>query len=80
MSKSIQIRLSDSEGKVYRWTIRRVPRAFVCVFPKGHIISGWEFEDHDGYARFAEGNWRDLVALFHLTAENYGFKLMSELN
>ena len=25
--KAIQIRLSDTEGKVYRWNIRRVPRA-----------------------------------------------------
>jgi hypothetical protein len=79
--KATQIRLSDTEGKVYRWTIRRVPRAWNCLpLGKSHYIHGWEFADHDGVVRFAEGNWQDLVALFHLTASNYGFTLMSELS
>lgn len=79
--KAIQIRLSDESGKVYRWSIHRVPRAcnVVCGRPN-RIISGWQFEDHDGYARFAEGNWLDLVAMVKMVAGNYGFSLMSELS
>lgn len=73
--KAIRIRLFDAENKLYIWTVRRVPRAFNCGgnLPKPRIISGWEFEDHTGYARFAEGNWGDLVSLFRLVAENHGF-------
>lgn len=81
MTQSISIRLADDTGKVYRWTIYRIPRAINCTLGKRtRVVSGWEFTDHEGYARFAEGNWRDLVAMFHATASNYGLTLMSELS
>ena len=82
--KSIQIRLSDSDGTIYRWTIRRVPRVFM-IRPDGPLSksrhgSGWEYETHDGTIRFQEGNWLDLVPRVKLTAENYGLTLCSELS
>ena len=80
--KKIVIRLADSAGREYRWRIWYVPRA-VQVIGGGRpsrIIRGWEYEDHDGYARFAEGSWRDLVREFKSTAENYGFHLLQELS
>jgi hypothetical protein len=79
--KAIAIRLQDAEGKVYRWKINHVSRAINCTLGKpNRVVSGWEYTDHDGCIRFAEGNWRDLVAAFKMTAENYGFTLMSELS
>ena len=79
--KAIQVRLMDDTGEVYKWTIRRVSGAINCTLgKKTRIVSGWEFMDHDNYARFAEGNWLDLVARVKLTANNYGFKLTSELS
>ena len=78
--KSIRIRLQDREGKIYVWTIRRVPRAFNVQTLKSRWISGWEYEDHDGYRRFQEGTWIDVVPRVKLTAENYGFTLCSELS
>jgi hypothetical protein len=79
--RNLSIRLQDSEGKVYRWTIERVPRAVnVGVGIPTRVISGWQFIDHEGYTRFAEGNWQDLVARFKGTAENYGLSLLSELS
>ena len=79
--KTLQIRLTDENEKVYRWTIRHVPRIANCTLGKRtRIISGWEFIDHDGYARFSEGNWYDLVPMVKATAENYGLILMSELS
>lgn len=81
MTQAIRVRLEDSEGKVYRWTIKRVPRAVNLILGhKPRVVSGWEFTDHEGYTRFAEGNWRDLVAHFHAVAENYGLRTMSELS
>lgn len=80
MQATLQIRLSDSNGKLYRWTIRRMPRAVNCLAGKTRIISGWQFTDHDGYERFSEGNWLDLVSMVKLTAENYGFFLISALS
>lgn len=73
--RTITTRLTDSDGKVYKWAIQRVPRAYNCGgnLPKPRIISGWQYTDHDGIPRMVEGNWGDLVAAFHLTAENYGF-------
>jgi hypothetical protein len=80
-TKAISIRLNDATGNLYRWTVKRVPHVWNCLpLGKSHYISGWEFIDHDGVARFAEGNWRDLVALFKQTAENYGFTPMSDLS
>lgn len=70
MQRSIAVRLEDSEQKIYRWVIRHVPNA---------RPSGWEFEDHDGYIRFQEGNYRDLLARFRGTAENYGFRILTDL-
>lgn len=75
-----QIRLSDENGKIYRWKIRRVPRTINCLIGSNHIVAGWEFVDHEGYSRFAEGNWLDLVARFKGAAANYGLNLMSELS
>ena len=81
MSKAIAIRLQDSESKVYQWTIRRVPRAINCVIGRpNRIISGWEFEDHDGYSRFEEGNFLNVVTRVRNTADNYGFMLLSNLS
>jgi hypothetical protein len=81
MEKTLKIRLQDSEGRIYRWTIRRVPRAINIVLgQKSRVISGWQYADHEGYERFSEGNWSDLVFHFKVTAENYGLKLMSELS
>lgn len=78
---ALQIRLADETGKIYRWTIRRVPRSIHCVLGRStRVIAGWEFVDHDGYARFVEGNWHDLVPRVHGTANNYGLSLMSELS
>jgi hypothetical protein len=80
--KKIVIRLKDSEGRVYRWRIWYVPRA-INIIGGGHpsrVIRGWQYEDHDGYARFAEGNWQDLVRHFHSTAANYGLELLQELS
>ena len=73
------IRQKDADGAVYRWTLRRVPRIYNMTLGQSRVISGWEYIDHDGYTRFSEGNWQDLVADVKLTASNYGFTLMSEL-
>lgn len=48
-------------GERLRWKVRKVEK-------------GWEFEDHEGYPRFVEGNWFDLVERFKLVAENYGME------
>lgn len=78
---ALQIRLQDETGKLYRWTIRRVPRAINCTVGKPtRVVSGWEFESNDGCVRFAEGNWQDLVAMFRRTAENYGLSLLTNLS
>lgn len=81
---AVQIRLADEAGKIYRWTIRRVARTW-GVNPDGPLsrsrwLSGWEYVDHDGYARFQEGTWIDVVPRVKLTAENYGLTLTSELS
>ena len=77
----MRMRLQDADGKVYRWSIRRVPRAIKCTLGRPtRVVTGWEYLDHDGYARFAEGNWQDLVAAFRSTAENYGFTLLTNLS
>jgi hypothetical protein len=79
--KTMSIRLQDETGQIYKWTIKHIPRVINCTIGrKTRVLTGWEFTDHDGYARFAEGNWQDLVSMFKNTAENYGFKLMSELS
>jgi hypothetical protein len=67
MTKRIQIRLTDSEGKMYSWIIRTA-------------VKGWEFTDHEGYTRYNEGNWNSLVFRFKRVAANYGLALASELS
>jgi hypothetical protein len=81
---ALKIRLSDADGKIYHWTIRRVPRVYLCS-PEGplsrsRVSSGWEYESHDGTVRFQEGNFLAVVPRFKLTAENYGLTLCSELS
>ena len=80
--KTIQIRLKDSDGAIYKWSIKWIESAFVCgeSLKNGRRVKGWEYTSHDGVQRFAEGNWRDLVPAFKLTASNYGFELCSELS
>jgi len=59
-AKAMRIRMTyASTGEVYHWKVRKAQ-------------GGWEFEDHDGYSRHAEGNWNDLVVKFRMVAENYG--------
>lgn len=79
-SKAIQVRLSDADGKIYHWTIRRVARAHNAVLGGGRMVSGWEYTDHQNYPRFSEGNWSNVVARFKATADNYGMKLESALD
>src|SRR5580692_6206394 len=79
-TRTIQIRLSDEDGKIYRWTIQRVPRAVNCLIGSNRIVAGWQYTDHDGCIRFSEGTWLDLVPRVKATAENYGLKLMSALS
>ncbi len=73
--KAVKIKMTDSTGNVFFWTVRYVARAFNCggKLKKARHISGWSYTDHEGYERFSEGNWIELVANFKLTAENYGF-------
>jgi hypothetical protein len=80
--KRIVIRLKDSAERVYRWRIWHIPRAVLIIGGQhpSRVIRGWQYEDHDGYARFAEGNWQDLVRHFKSTAENYGLELLQELS
>ena len=82
--KTIRIRLKDSAGQIYVWSIQRLPRVHM-VNPDGPLSrsrwgSGWEYIDHDGYKRFQEGTWIDVVPRIKLTAENYGLTLCSELS
>jgi len=81
--KALTIRMTDSAGTVYRWTIQRVPRAINLGAgngPIGRVITGWEYTDHEGYTRFSEGNWFDLVGAVKRTIENYGLTLLSGLS
>lgn len=75
------VRLQDESGAVYSWSVIRVPRVYNCGgnLPNPRIISGWQFSDHDGVVRFAEGNYSELVALLLQTAGNYGFTVLSQL-
>ena len=81
--KAVQIRLVDADGRIYRWSIRWLKTWGVS--PDGPLsrprqLTGWEYVDHDGYVRFQEGNWLDVVPRVKLTASNYGFTLCSELS
>ncbi len=81
---TVSIRLKDEAGKIYKWTIRRVAKVW-GINPDGPLsrnryLSGWEYEDHDGYTRFQEGTWIDVVPRVKLTAENYGLTICSELS
>ena len=75
MAKQMKIRMTDQDGKVYYWSVRHISRAWnVLMKPaKSHYINGWQYTDHEGCERFAEGSWMDLVDAFRLTASNYGF-------
>ena len=75
-TKTIKVRMTDTDGKVYFWAVSREPRAWACCLPlpqKPHYVSGWNFTDHEGCTRFVEGTWRDLLPRFQETATNYGF-------
>lgn len=69
---NLRVKLTDAEGKTYYWRVTRVPRIVNCNYPHNRVMTGWEFESHDGCVRFSEGPWRELVPMFHLVAENYG--------
>lgn len=60
-TKAIRIQMTYRDGKIYHWTVRRAP-----------TLRGWEYTDHEGYTRFAQGNWLNLVSRFRATAANYG--------
>ena len=73
MAKDMTIRMTYTDGTIYRWTVRRVECAYNLVLgQKPRKISGWEFTSHDGCTRFAEGSWMDLVAMFRQKAADYG--------
>ena len=78
--KAMRIRLADENGRVYHWTIVRVPRAINYTLGLSRVVTGWQFTDHDSYTRFVEGNWIALVPAVKATAQNYGFSLLSELS
>lgn len=67
MTNAMQIRLEDSDGEQYRWTIRKASQ-------------GWEIVDHERYVRYSEGSWRNLVWKFKRVAANYGLTICSELS
>jgi len=70
--KAMRIRLTDSEGKVYVWTVEHQKVTNITLGRKPRQVTGWSYRDHDGYARFVEGNWTDLVPHLHMVAANYG--------
>lgn len=71
--RTMRIKMQDDQGRVYHWTVKRVPRFVQCFIGHSRIGSGWEFTDHDGTTRTVSGQWNDLVAQFKLVAGNYGF-------
>lgn len=73
--KTIRIKMTDNANGVCFWTIQRIPRAFNCgdSLKRSRYVSGWSWTDHDGYERFSEGNWLELVTSFLRCAANYGF-------
>jgi len=78
--KAMQVRLEDSEDKVYRWTIRHTKATNLTLGCKPRQVQGWTIEDHEGYERFTEGNWHDLVPRFHAVAENYGLRPLTQVS
>lgn len=58
MAKVMKIKMSYRTGETFYWRVQKV-------------AGGWEFRDHENYARFVEGNWFDLLAEFRLTASNH---------
>lgn len=57
--RAMRVRMTYTPtGEVYHWTVRKAR-------------GGWDFEDHEGCVRYAEGNWMELVAKFKMVAENY---------
>lgn len=75
--KTISIRLADTTGQTYRWTIRYAGACLLVGVPGRTRVTGWEFTTDDGCIRFQEGNWSDLVARVRVTAENYGLSIES---
>ncbi len=71
-------------GQILHWSIHREPRVWL-VNPEGPLSksrygSGWTFVDHEGYPRFTEGNWYDMLPRIRLVIENYGCELLTELS
>ena len=72
--KRIRIKMTDTAGMVYWWTVWREPNAVnLKLSQKPRKISGWQYRDHEGCERFSEGNWMELVSHLRATAHNYGF-------
>lgn len=77
------ITLVDKTGSRYRWTCRHFT-GIRSIDPDGpgtptRILSGWEYMDHDGYPRFQEGTWHDLIPRLRMTAENYSLTITTDL-
>ena len=72
------------DGSTFKWSIRRVAKTWL-VNPEGCLSrsrygTGWEYIDHDGYPRFVEGNWQDMLARLRLTVANYGCEIMTAID
>lgn len=68
--KNIALRLTDSAGQIYRWTIGKDARR----------PATWQLTDPAGYVRTLESNWRDSVPRVKLIAENHGLQLLTALS
>lgn len=74
MGKSITVRMTDKvDSKVYQWHVRHMTATNITLGQKPRKISGWAFTDHEGCERFSEGTWNDLIPMFRMVADNYGF-------
>lgn len=71
--KAMRIKMTHTDGEQVYWTVRSHSAVNLVLGQRPRKVRGWLFIDHEGYERFAEGNWLDLVALFRLVASNYGF-------
>ena len=77
------IRLRHSDGSVFQWRVWHEPRVFL-VHPDGPLSKsrygkGWVFADHEGYERFTDGTWYDMLPRLRLVAENYGCVIETDL-
>lgn len=57
----------DGAGETLYWTVRR--EMATCI--PGPTEMRWNFTDHDGDTRDGGKTWRELVAKFSATADNY---------